>query len=81
MIRPPLDEFLTGEVDDFVRSELLSAIEQLGIGQRYFTYNAFNVLLDGVAHTATVEDELDVSRQTTIGLDEFRALLVGGDEA
>lgn len=81
MIRPPLDEFLTGEVDDIVRSELLSAIEQLDIGQRYLTYNAFNVLLDGEAYTATVEDELDVNRQTTVGMDEFRALLLGVDEA
>ncbi len=61
MIRPPLDEFLTGEVDDFVRSELLAAIEQLDVGQRYFTYNAFNVLLDGEACTATVEDSLTLT--------------------
>ena len=76
MMRPPLDEFLAGEVDEFVRSELLAAIEQLDVGQRYFTYNAFNVLLDGDASTATVEDELDVNRQSTLGLDEFRNLLV-----
>lgn len=79
MIRPPLSEFLTGEVDDFVRSESLAVMDQLGLGQRCVTYNAFNVLLDGEACTATVEDELDVNRETTIGLDEFRVLLVGGD--
>lgn len=81
MMRPPLDEFIAGEVDDFVRSELLAAIEQLEVGQRYFTYNAFNVLLDGHACKATVEDELDVNRQSTIGLDEFRALLAEGEGA
>lgn len=73
-MRSPLDEFLAGEVSAVVRSELLAAIEQLGGGWRYFTYNAFNVLLDGGASTATIEDELDISRQDSLGLDEFRAL-------
>lgn len=80
MLRTPLDEFLAAEVDDFVRTELLVAIDGLDIGQRYFTYNAFNVLLNGDAFTATVEDELDINRQSTVALDEFRALLVGGVE-
>ncbi len=80
MIGRALDEFLAGEVDEFIWTELLAAIEQLDVGQRYFTYNAFNVLLDADTGTATVEDELDVDRQSTLGLDEFRALLAGGDE-
>ena len=75
MLRPPLDEFLTGELDDFVCAQLLTAIEQLQTGRRYFTYNAFNVLLDAELYKATVEDEFDVDRQTTVGLDEFRTLL------
>lgn len=81
MLQTPLQEFLAGEADDFVRTELLAAIDQLDVGQRYFTYNAFNVLLDGDAFTATVEDELDVRRQSTVALDEFRALIVGAAEA
>lgn len=76
-----LDQFLTGEVDDFVRSELLEAIEQLQDGQRYFTYNAINVLLDGVTRTATIDDELDVSRTSTLELNELQVLLMGGREA
>ena len=75
MLRPPLDEFLTGELDDSVCAQLLTAIEQLQTGRRYFTYNAFNVLLDAELDTATVEDEFDVDRQTTVALDEFRTLL------
>lgn len=80
MMQPPLDEFMAGEVDDSVRSELLAAIEQLDFGQRYFTYNAFNVLVDADTSTATVEDELDITRQSTLGLGEFRALLAAGEE-
>jgi hypothetical protein len=58
-----------------IRSELLEAIEELETGQRYFTYNALNVLLDADASTATIEDEFDVARQSTVRLDEFRTLL------
>ena len=68
-------------MDDVVRTKLLAAIEELADGQRCFTQNTFNVLLDGDTGTATVEDELDVNRQSTLGLDEFRALLGGGDAA
>ncbi|ELT42944.1 hypothetical protein [Arthrobacter nitrophenolicus] len=74
-LRPPLDEFLTGELDEFVRVQLLTAIDQLRTGRRYFTYNAFNVLLDAELNTATVEDEFDVDRQSTVALEEFRRLL------
>lgn len=81
MMHLPFDEFLAGEVDEFVRSELLAAIEQLDAGQRYFTYNTFNILLDADASTATVEDEFDVTSQSTVGLDDFRALLVRVGEA
>lgn len=71
----PLDEFLTGELNDFIRAQLLATIEQLQTGPRYFTYNAFNVLLDVESGTATVEDQLDVDRQSTVALDDFRKLL------
>lgn len=79
MAQSSLDEFLAFELDDYIRSELLGAISQLSTGQRYFTYNAFNVLLDADASTATVEDELDPTRQTIVGLQEFEALLGVGE--
>lgn len=77
MTLPPLQDFINHEADDFVRSELLSAIDQLKTGQRYFTYNTFNVLLDADAQLATVEDELDVERAETVALDAFAELLRG----
>lgn len=71
----PLDAFRTGELNDFIRAQLLGTIAQLQTGQRYFTYDAFNVLLDAESGTATVEDELDVDRQSTVALNGFRKLL------
>lgn len=73
----PLQDFLVHEVDDFVRAELLGAIEHLVAGRRYFTFNTFNVLLDGGAERATVEDELDVDRAETVSLSAFTELLRG----
>jgi hypothetical protein len=75
MRQPPLDEFLASELNDFIRAQLHTAIEQLQTGRRYFTYNTFNVLLDAEADTATIEDELDVDRQSEVALEEFRSLL------
>jgi hypothetical protein len=75
MTQSPLDEFLAYELDEYIRSELLTAISQMATGQRYFTYNAFNVLLDADASTATVEDELDPNRQSVVDLQEFGAIL------
>jgi hypothetical protein len=75
MTQSPLDEFLAYELDGNIRSELLEVINQMATGQRYFTYNAFNVLLDADASTATVEDELDANRQSVVGLQEFGAML------
>lgn len=67
--------FLAFELDDYVRSELLNAISRLFTGQRYFTYNASNVRLDGDASTASVEDEFDANRQSVVDLHEFTILL------
>jgi hypothetical protein len=78
MTTPTLLDFLTYEVDDYVREELLSAIAELSTGQRYFTYNAYNVLLDAGSLTATVEDELDVNRQDTVPIATLTELLRGG---
>jgi len=78
MMLSPLQDFLNHDADDFVRSELLSAIDQLDAGQRrYFTYNTFNVLLDADTQLATVEDELDVDRSETVALGAFADLLRG----
>lgn len=71
----PLQDFLNHEADEFVRAELLGAIDQL-VGQRYFTYNTFNVLLDADTQLATVEDELDVERSEMVPLTTFADLLL-----
>lgn len=77
MTKPVLAEFLAYEADAGVRSELVAALAELATGRRYFTYNAFNVLLDVDAEVVTVEDELDVTRSDTLPLEEFRSLLCG----
>lgn len=79
MTSPILAEFLAHEADAGVRQMLLSTIADLTEGRRYFTFNVFNVLVDADAGTATVEDELDVDRETTLSLDEFAVLLRNGD--
>jgi hypothetical protein len=40
------------------------------MGQRYFTFDVFNIRIDADAAAMTVEDELDVNRQCTIALTE-----------
>lgn len=77
MTRAPLEDFLIHEANDFVRSELLGAIDRLATGQRYFTFNTFNVMLDADAQIATVEDELDIERSETAPLVEFVRRLRG----
>ncbi|GAB3152930.1 hypothetical protein GCM10027258_54840 [Amycolatopsis stemonae] len=74
MTLPLLKDFLVREADDFVRAELLGVIDQLR-GQRYFTYDTFNVFLDADAQLATVEDELDTERSETVPLGAFADLL------
>ncbi|WP_156368317.1 hypothetical protein [Arthrobacter sp. Leaf137] len=66
---------MTGELNDFIRAQLLTALEHLKTGRRYFTYNSFNVLLDADAGTATVEDVFAVDRQSTVMLEELRTHL------
>lgn len=78
MNQPTIESFLIHEADDFVRSQLLSTIGELVTGQRYFTYNTFNVLLDADTQLATVDDELDVEQSDTVALAAFAALLRGG---
>lgn len=73
----PIQDFMIHEADDFVRSELLDAIDQLELGQRHFTFNTFNVVLDIDHQSARVEDELDVERSETVSLGTFAQLLRG----
>ncbi len=70
-----LEEFLKCEVDDYIRTQLRDAAANLTTGSRYFTYNAFNVRLDADSGTATIEDELVVDREATLGLNAFLLLL------
>lgn len=71
----PIVEFLAHEADECVRAQLFTVIDELTDGQRYFTYNTFNVLLDAATTTVTIEDELDATRQSKVSFDEFRARL------
>ncbi|MFC9770295.1 MULTISPECIES: hypothetical protein [unclassified Pseudarthrobacter] len=52
---------MTGELNDFIRAQLPTALEHLKTGRRHFTYNSINVLLDADAGTATVEDVLPLT--------------------
>jgi len=78
-MQPPLDDFLNHELNAYIRTQLLDAIAQMASGQRYFTYNTFNVLLDADTSTATIEDELDVDRQSTLPLEAFREVLLASE--
>lgn len=81
MSSSPLEEFLTLELDGYIRSELLAALTTPATGQRYFTYNAFNILLNADASTATVEDELDAKRQSVLDLHQSGTLLAAGNRS
>lgn len=74
-VQQPLEEFLSGELNDYIRLQLLAGIEQLKSGRRYFEYNTFNILLDADTSTVTVEDELDVHWESTLSFADFQALL------
>jgi hypothetical protein len=66
-----LDQFLEHEADDTARSTLLSAVREPVLGRKYFTFNAFNVLLDFERSLAVVEDELDPTASEAVDLVEF----------
>jgi hypothetical protein len=66
-----LDQFLSDEVDGYVRSTLLDAVATPIAGTKYFTFNVFNVLLDFEQSTVVVEDELDPKASETVELVEF----------
>lgn len=71
-----IDRFFAEEATEHVRSLLLGAIEAgQAEGTRYFTFNAFNVLVDYDKGSVTVEDEFDVVAMCRVGIDEFTARL------
>lgn len=71
----PIVEFVQYELNDHVRAQLRTALRDQHSGQRYFTFNASNVLLDLDAQTVTVEDEFDPSREDRLDLEAFTALI------
>jgi hypothetical protein len=71
-----IDRFLAFEVTEHVRDVLLDAIDaEKPDGTRYFTFNAFNVLLDFDRGSATIEDEFDVVAMCRIRIAEFATRL------
>jgi hypothetical protein len=64
-----LDDFFVREWGTAV-SEVVKAALATGAHQ-YLTLNIFNVRIDPVSQTVTVEDELDPSREQTVPLSEF----------
>jgi hypothetical protein len=67
-----MDRFFEHEATEHVRNLLLGAIDAgQAEGTRYFTFNAFNVLLDYDQGSATIEDEFDVLAMCRVGLADF----------
>jgi hypothetical protein len=67
-----IDRFFEHEATEHVRDLLLGAIDAgQAEGTTYFTFNAFNVLLDYDRGSATIEDEFDVVAMCRIGFAEF----------
>lgn len=75
MARTVIEDFLRLEANEYVRKQLLEVISTLTIGERYFTYNVFNVRIDARSGTVTIEDELDVDRQEIMDLAAFERVL------
>jgi hypothetical protein len=65
-----LEEFLAEECTPHVVGVLIEAAEGQS-GERYFTFNRFNVRLDIDAGVATIEDELDPDIEFALPIDEF----------
>ena len=78
-----LEQFLHQEATPQLRKLLLEAISDLqdlhGPRVQEFTFNRFNVYLDAENGTAIVDDELDVSENSslTLKLSDFAAALQG----
>jgi len=68
-----LADLLRHDVDASVRAQLLEAIGAGDGGQRYLTYNAHNVRIDGARDVVTVEGELDSGREETVDTAEIRS--------
>lgn len=71
-----VDTFFADEATPRVRELLLTAINSSPSGVRpYFTFNAFNLLLDFDLNEATIEDEFDSDVAYVMSIDEFKARL------
>jgi hypothetical protein len=68
MGRDIVAEFFHGEINQHTASILISALAEPASGTKYFTFNAFNVLLDFDRQVATIEDELDPEAEESIPL-------------
>ena len=67
---PLLEEFLAEECTDDVVGLLRDEAKASG-GEKYFTFNRFNVRLDLDEGMATIEDELDPDAEVSLPLAEF----------
>jgi hypothetical protein len=65
-----LEDFLTEECTDHVVS-LLREEAKASSGEKYLTFNRFNVRLDLDARIATIEDELDPDEEVSLPLSQF----------
>jgi hypothetical protein len=69
-----LDQFLEEECTPHVVQRLREAA-RVESGERYFTFNRFNVRLDLDAGIATVEDELNPEFEVDLPIDELVQLV------
>lgn len=72
-----LEDFLDTDADSGICELLLTSIRNVSAQQRRleFTFNVCNVLIDFDTASVTVGDELDVTREQTVGLVEFESAL------
>lgn len=70
-----LQEFVSRDLTELVRTDLLRAIGQRKSGQRQFTYNVFDVRIEVDTSTAVIEDVLDEERKSVVELEEFARIL------
>jgi hypothetical protein len=68
-----LEQFLSEECDAHVVRRIREEVS--ASGERYLTFNRFNVRLDLNDGTATIEDELDPDSEASMPLTEFLANL------
>lgn len=65
-----IDRFFAEEFNDHVKAVVEQAVAGEE-GERYLTFNVFNVAIDLDSGFVTVEDELDASAECTVSLASF----------